>query len=107
MIKETVISNGWLEEEMFANIIAVSESTPEPIMVNTATYIAMCRAVYVTCNINLLMYSPKKCKVKKKKPQEKRTCGKNTKHNKLKKVTSCSKIQANSHHDSNLMEHSE
>ncbi len=50
------------------------------------------------------MYSPEKCEVKKKTPQEKRTCGKNTKHNKLKKVTSCSKIQANSHHDSNLME---
>lgn len=32
------------------------------------------------------MYSPEKCKVKKKRPQEKRTCGKNTKHNKLKKA---------------------
>lgn len=39
LIKETVISHGWLNEEMFANIIAVSESTPGPIMVNTATYI--------------------------------------------------------------------
>ncbi len=39
LMKETVISHGWLDEEMFANIIAVSESTPGPIMVNTATYI--------------------------------------------------------------------
>lgn len=39
LIKETVVSNGWLDEEMFANIIAISESTPGPIMVNTATYI--------------------------------------------------------------------
>lgn len=39
LIQETVLSHGWLDEEMFANIIAVSESTPGPIMVNTATYI--------------------------------------------------------------------
>lgn len=39
LIQETVLSHGWLDEEMFANIIAISESTPGPIMVNTATYI--------------------------------------------------------------------
>lgn len=39
LIRETVLSRGWLDEEMFANIIAISESTPGPIMVNTATYI--------------------------------------------------------------------
>lgn len=39
LIQETVLSRGWLDEEMFTNIIAVSESTPGPIMVNTATYI--------------------------------------------------------------------
>lgn len=38
-IKETVISHGRLDEEMFANNFAVSESTPDPIMVNTAAYI--------------------------------------------------------------------
>ncbi len=39
LIRETVLARGWLDEEMFANIIAISESTPGPIMVNTATYI--------------------------------------------------------------------
>lgn len=43
-IREAVISNGWLDEEMFTNIIAVSESTPGPIMVNTATYIGNTQA---------------------------------------------------------------
>ena len=33
------VAGFWLDEEMFANIIAISESTPGPIMVNTATYI--------------------------------------------------------------------
>ncbi len=43
LIKETVLSHGWLSDEMFANIIAVSESTPGPIIVNTATYIGNVR----------------------------------------------------------------
>lgn len=44
MIRDAVISRGWLDEEMFRNIIAVSESTPGPIMVNTATYIGNTQA---------------------------------------------------------------
>ena len=36
---QTVLAHGWMDEAMFSNIIAVSESTPGPIMVNTATYI--------------------------------------------------------------------
>ena len=47
MIHETVISNGWLDENMFTNIIAVSESTPGPIMVNTATYIGNIQAGFL------------------------------------------------------------
>ena len=39
LIQETVLAHGWMDEAMFSNIIAVSESTPGPIMVNTATYI--------------------------------------------------------------------
>ena len=38
-IREVVLSYGWLTEEMVAYIIAVSESTPGPIMVNMATYV--------------------------------------------------------------------
>ena len=39
VIREVVMSHGWVTEEKFAYLIAISESTPGPIMVNTATYI--------------------------------------------------------------------
>ena len=38
-IRETVLSYGWLSEDMISYIIAVSESTPGPVMVNMATYV--------------------------------------------------------------------
>ena len=34
-----VLSHGWLNDEMLTYMIAVSESTPGPIMVNMATYV--------------------------------------------------------------------
>ena len=39
LIRETVLSYGWLSDEMVTDMIAVSESTPGPIMVNMATYV--------------------------------------------------------------------
>ena len=39
LIQDAVLQNGWMDEAMFANILAISESTPGPIMVNSATYI--------------------------------------------------------------------
>ncbi len=39
IIRETVLSNSWLSEEAFINMIAVCESTPGPIAVNMATFI--------------------------------------------------------------------
>lgn len=39
LIREVVLSYGWLSEEAVTYMIAVSESTPGPIMVNMATYI--------------------------------------------------------------------
>ena len=39
LIRDVVLEYGWLEEEMVTYMIAVSESTPGPIMVNMATYI--------------------------------------------------------------------
>lgn len=38
-IREVVLSYGWLNDDMISYIIAVSESTPGPIMVNMATYV--------------------------------------------------------------------
>ena len=39
LIREVVFSYGWVSEEMLIDMIAVSESTPGPIMVNLATYV--------------------------------------------------------------------
>lgn len=38
LIREVVTAYGWLDDEALAYMIAVSESTPGPIMVNLATY---------------------------------------------------------------------
>jgi len=39
LIRDVVISYGWLSDETLTYMIAVSESTPGPIMVNLATYV--------------------------------------------------------------------
>jgi len=39
LIRDMVLRNGWISEEQLTYMIAVSESTPGPIMVNLATYI--------------------------------------------------------------------
>ena len=44
LIRDVVLSYGWLEEDMLTYMIAVSESTPGPIMVNLATYIGSSQA---------------------------------------------------------------
>ncbi|MBR6120586.1 MAG: chromate transporter [Oscillospiraceae bacterium] len=44
LIREVVLSRGWLTEELLAYIIAVSESTPGPLMVNLATYVGSSQA---------------------------------------------------------------
>jgi len=44
LIREVVLSHGWLTDETLSHMIAVSESTPGPIMVNLATYIGSSQA---------------------------------------------------------------
>lgn len=44
LIREVVLSYAWLDDEMLTYMIAVSESTPGPIMVNLATYIGSSQA---------------------------------------------------------------
>ncbi len=39
LIRETMTAQNWFEDEQLMELIAVSESTPGPIMVNLATYI--------------------------------------------------------------------
>ncbi len=44
LIQDVVLGYGWLSKEQLTNMIAVSESTPGPIMVNLATYIGSSQA---------------------------------------------------------------
>lgn len=44
LIRDVVLSYGWLTNEALAYMIAVSESTPGPIMVNLATYVGSSQA---------------------------------------------------------------
>ena len=44
LIREVVLSYGWLTDETLSHMIAVSESTPGPIMVNLATYVGSSQA---------------------------------------------------------------
>lgn len=39
LIRDIVLYYGWISDDMLTNMIAVSESTPGPIMVNLATYV--------------------------------------------------------------------
>lgn len=47
LIRDVVLSYGWLDDEMLSYMIAVSESTPGPIMVNLATYIGSNQAGFL------------------------------------------------------------
>lgn len=44
LIRDVVLSHGWMSEEYLTYMIAVSESTPGPIMVNMATYVGNLQA---------------------------------------------------------------
>ena len=47
LIREEVLSHGWLTEEQLLSFIAVSESTPGPIAVNMATFIGASQAGFM------------------------------------------------------------
>ena len=44
LIRDVVLSYGWISDDMLTYMIAVSESTPGPIMVNLATYVGSSQA---------------------------------------------------------------
>ena len=44
LIRDVVLSYGWISDDMITTMIAVSESTPGPIMINMATYIGSSQA---------------------------------------------------------------
>ncbi len=39
LIQSEVVNNGWLSRQMFTDIVAISQMTPGPIGINSATYI--------------------------------------------------------------------
>ena len=39
LMREIVLSNHWLSEDMFMSFVAVAESTPGPLAVNLATFV--------------------------------------------------------------------
>ena len=47
LIRDVVLSYGWLSDQKLTYMIAVSESTPGPIMVNLATYIGSSQAGFL------------------------------------------------------------
>ena len=47
LIRETALSHGWLTDDSVSYMIAVSESTPGPIMVNMATYVGSSQAGFL------------------------------------------------------------
>ena len=47
LIRDVVLSYGWLSDETLTYMIAVSESTPGPIMVNLATYVGSHQAGFL------------------------------------------------------------
>ena len=44
LIRDVVLSYGWLSDAELSNMIAISESTPGPIMINLATYVGSSQA---------------------------------------------------------------
>ena len=44
LIRDVVLSYGWLDEDTLMNMVAISESTSGPIMVNMATYVGSSKA---------------------------------------------------------------
>ena len=47
LIRDVVLSYGWLDDEMLTYMIAVGESSPGPIMVNLATYVGSSQAGFI------------------------------------------------------------
>lgn len=39
LVEKTVVGQGWISEQMFTDIVAISQMTPGPIGINSATYI--------------------------------------------------------------------
>lgn len=54
LIRETVLRYGWVADDELSYMIAISESTPGPIMVNLATYIGSQQAGFIGAFLAML-----------------------------------------------------
>jgi len=54
LMREIVLSNHWLSEDMFMSFVAVAESTPGPLAVNQLL-LAPLRAVFLVLFLQLLV----------------------------------------------------
>ena len=42
LVERLVVQPGWISEQMFTDIVAISQMTPGPIGINSATYTGAC-----------------------------------------------------------------
>ena len=56
LIRDAVMSNGWLSEDEFINFIAISESTPGPLAVNISTFIGSTQAGIAAWRCSSVIY---------------------------------------------------
>ena len=54
LMREKVLSFGWMTEEELLNVIAIAESTPGPIAVNMATFVGSDRVAIVIDQLTAL-----------------------------------------------------
>ncbi len=55
LIRDVVLEYGWLTDDMLSNMIAISESTPGPVMLNLATYVGYSQGGFLGALIATLL----------------------------------------------------
>ena len=63
LIRDVVSARGWLDDEALTHMIAVSESTPGPIMVNMATYVGNSQAGLPGAAVATLLLTTAVCEI--------------------------------------------
>lgn len=57
LVEKAVVSPGWISEQMFTDIVAISQMTPGPIGINSATYIGFVAPGQVNPELNGIGWS--------------------------------------------------
>lgn len=56
LVEESVVDPGWISETMFTDIVAISQMTPGPIGINSATYIGFVAPSAVDASYNGILW---------------------------------------------------